>query len=159
MKKLETTLLLLKKENQILLAEKKRGFGKGKYNGVGGKLKEKETPEEAMLRETKEEIGIVPLNYHYVGVINFIETVNKEKTNVIMHLYKSEKWIGEIIETEEMRPKWFRTHSIPYDKMFPDDAYWMPYFLKNIDFDAYFEFDENWNIVSKKIIEKSINRE
>lgn len=33
MKQLETTLLLLKKENEILLAMKKRGFGTGKYNG------------------------------------------------------------------------------------------------------------------------------
>lgn len=35
---METTLCLLKKENSILLAMKKRGFGAGKYNGVGGKI-------------------------------------------------------------------------------------------------------------------------
>ena len=35
---METTLCLLKKENAILLAMKKRGFGAGKYNGVGGKI-------------------------------------------------------------------------------------------------------------------------
>lgn len=40
MKKKETTLLLLRKENEILLAMKKRGFGTGKYNGVGGKIEE-----------------------------------------------------------------------------------------------------------------------
>ena len=56
MKILETTLLLLRKDNEILLAKKKRGFGEGKYNGVGGKLEDGETPEEAMIRETEEEI-------------------------------------------------------------------------------------------------------
>jgi len=157
MKKLETTLLILRKENEILLAEKKRGFGVGKYNGVGGKLKINETPEEAMLRETKEEIGVIPLDYHYIGVIDFIETVKGEKTNVIMHLYKSEKLDGEIIETEEMRPAWFSVDNLPFDKMFPDDYYWMPLFLKNIDFDAYFEFDEDWRLISKKIVEKTNN--
>ena len=47
---LETTLCLLKKDNRILLAMKKRGFGEGKYNGVGGKIENGETPEEAMIR-------------------------------------------------------------------------------------------------------------
>ena len=35
---METTLCLLKKDNSILLAMKKRGFGSGKYNGIGGKI-------------------------------------------------------------------------------------------------------------------------
>lgn len=154
MEKLETTLLLLRKDNKILLAQKKRGFGEGKFNGVGGKIKQNETKEEAMLRETKEEIGIIPLDYHYVGVINFIEVVNEKKTNVIMHLYKATSWDGEIIETEEMKPFWFNIDEIPFNEMFPDDKYWMPHFLKDEDFDAYFEFDENWNVLSQKIVKK-----
>ena len=39
MKKTETTLCILRKDNQILLALKKRGFGTGKYNGVGGQTR------------------------------------------------------------------------------------------------------------------------
>ena len=33
------TLCLLMRDNEILLAMKKRGFGVGKWNGVGGKVK------------------------------------------------------------------------------------------------------------------------
>ena len=51
-----TTLLLILKDNQILLAEKKRGFGVGKFNGIGGKVEKDETIEGAMIRETQEEI-------------------------------------------------------------------------------------------------------
>ena len=40
---METTLCLLKKDNSILLAMKKRGFGSGKYNGIGGKIEKGET--------------------------------------------------------------------------------------------------------------------
>ena len=61
MKKMETTLCLLRRNEEILLAMKKRGFGEGKYNGVGGKIEGTETPEAAMLRETKEEIGVTPI--------------------------------------------------------------------------------------------------
>jgi hypothetical protein len=33
----QATLLFLIKDQKILLAMKKRGFGKGRWNGVGGK--------------------------------------------------------------------------------------------------------------------------
>ena len=36
--KLETTLLYLRKDDEILLVNKKREFAKDKYNGVGGKI-------------------------------------------------------------------------------------------------------------------------
>lgn len=52
MKIINTTLALLVKEDRILLALKKRGFAKNKYNGIGGKLNPTETPEAAMIRET-----------------------------------------------------------------------------------------------------------
>ena len=79
---METTLCLLKKENKILLAMKKKGFGEGKYNGVGGKLEENETPEEAMIRETQEEICVTPTEYEKVGVISFDEFYKGKKTNL-----------------------------------------------------------------------------
>ena len=39
----QTTLLFLRKDNHILLAMKKRGFGINKWNGAGGKVEEGET--------------------------------------------------------------------------------------------------------------------
>ena len=65
---LETTLCLLRKNNKILLAVKKRGFGEGKYNGVGGKIEKGETPDQAMVRETSEEISVIPTKYEKVRV-------------------------------------------------------------------------------------------
>ena len=65
---METTLCLLKKDNSILLAMKKRGFGSRKYNGIGGKIEKGETPDEAMIRETKEEINVTPIKYEKVGI-------------------------------------------------------------------------------------------
>ena len=75
MSMLETTLCLLKKDNQILLAMKKRGFGEGKYNGVGGKIDKGETPEQAMIREVQEEILVTPTKYEKVGFIEFDEFI------------------------------------------------------------------------------------
>lgn len=105
MDKLETTLCLLKRNNEILLAMKKRGFGEGKYNGVGGKIEFDETPEDAMIRETQEEINVTPIKYEKVGLIEFDEYYKGNKQNLVFHLYMVYDWTGEISESEEMRPK------------------------------------------------------
>ena len=56
--KMILTLCVIHKDHKILLGMKKRGFGAGRWNGFGGKLKERETIEEALRRETKEEAGV-----------------------------------------------------------------------------------------------------
>ena len=150
---LETTLSLLKKDNNILLAMKKRGFGTGKYNGVGGKIKQGETPEEAMIRETTEEINVTPIKYEKVGFIEFDEYYKGKKENVAFHLYFVTEWEGKPTESEEMNPKWFNIKDIPYDKMLPDDKHWLPLVLEGKRIKAYFDFDEDWNLISKKIEE------
>ena len=155
MKKMETTLCLLRRNEEILLAMKKRGFGEGKYNGVGGKIEGTETPEAAMLRETKEEIGVTPIQYEKVGVVSFDEFYKDEKVNLIFHLYMVTEWEGTPAESEEMQPKWFSIDSIPYNQMLPDDKYWLPLILEGKKIDAYFDFDEEWNLLSEDIKELS----
>lgn len=151
MERLETTLCLLKKEDKILLAMKKRGFGEGKYNGIGGKIENNETPEQAMIRETQEEISVTPIDYEKAGLIEFDEYYKGIKQKLAFHLYIVHKWNGTISETEEMKPQWFSINEIPYNKMFPDDKYWLPLVLKGKKIKAYFDFDENWNLISKNI--------
>ena len=153
MSKIETTLLLLRRDNKILLALKKRGFGEGKYNGVGGKLELGETPEQAMIREAQEEIFIKPKKYEKIGIIEFIEFYKGSKENVLFHLFVATEWEGEPQESDEMKPEWFDETAIPYEKMFTDDQYWLPYVLNGKKINGFFEFDKEWNLISHKIEE------
>ena len=52
-----TLCLLIRDEpvRQVLLGLKKRGFGKDKYNGLGGKQEPSETIIDAAVRELREE--------------------------------------------------------------------------------------------------------
>lgn len=52
------TLCFLLDGDKVLLGLKKKGFGQGKWLGIGGKVEEGESVEEAAKREVKEEIGV-----------------------------------------------------------------------------------------------------
>ncbi len=122
-----TTLLFLRRNNEILLAMKKRGFGKDKWNGVGGKIEEGESYEEAAIRECQEEIGVTPKTLHKVGELHFYDFPDVEH---YCHIYVTTEWEGKPQETEEMRPQWFLEKDIPYDEMWPADKLWIPLTLK-----------------------------
>lgn len=151
MKRIESTLLILRDGDKILLAKKKRGFGEGLYNGVGGKLKKGESVLDAMIRETQEEIGVTPTTYEKYGINEFLEFVNDEETNLVFHLFIATEWEGEPTESEEMVPEWFDIDSIPYDKMFKDDRYWLPLVLEGKKVRGKFEFDKEWNSLAREV--------
>ena len=144
MKNLQTTLLYLLKGTQVLIAKKKRGFGVGKYNGIGGKLEPGETVEQAMIRETQEEIGVTPINYKKCGVLDFDMYYKGEHILETVHVFICDVFNGEPCETEEMQPAWFDLKAIPYDGMYPTDKMWLPLVLEKCGcFEGYFKFSND----------------
>ena len=158
MKTINTTLLLVIKDGKILLAQKKRGFGEGKFNGVGGKAEEGETIEQTMLRETKEEIGIVPTIYKKQDEIVFDEYMKGERSLVVMSIFVAKDFEGEPIESDEMRPEWFDLDKVPFDKMFPDDKFWFPHILDEKFVRGKFVFDENFKLISYSVDTSKFNK-
>ena len=150
------TLLFVRKDDQILLAMKKRSFGEGKWNGVGGKLDPRETFEQSMLRETREEIDVIPMHYWKVAEHDFHEFHKGEASRMLVHVYFCDEWQREPVESEEMRPQWFSVKDIPYADMWPDDEYWLPQVLSGNKVIAEFHIDENDVITQHdvKVVEK-----
>lgn len=149
-----TLLFLVKKDGStitdVCLAMKKRGFGMGRYNGVGGKVEEGETVEEAVKREAEEEIGARVGPMSKVAEITFIFP-HKEDWNQLVHVYITDSWTGAIVETEEMNPSWFAAGDIPYQSMWPDDIYWLPSVLEGKHIEGTVVFAEGDVIVSHEI--------
>lgn len=151
----DATLVFLIKKSEgkitdICLGLKKRGFATGKYNGVGGKVENNETIEQAAIRETQEEINIIPKQLVKVGEFTFYYASNSDWDQLV-HVYITEEWAGEPEETEEIKPAWFTPETLPFAQMWPDDKFWMPYFLTNRSIKAVFNFDENNQITEKNI--------
>jgi len=137
--KKQLTLCMVLENGRILLAMKKRGFGAGKWNGVGGKLEAGETVEEAAKREAWEEIGVTITDMEKFGVIDF--TFQEGSDPMEVHIFKVNQFDGTPVETEEMKPEWFDVDKIPFADMWPDDEYWVPLLLQGKKFKGRFLFD------------------
>ncbi len=145
---------MIRKGDKVLLGIKKRGFGVGKWNGFGGKVKEGETIEFATKRETKEEAGVDVGAMKKFGVLEFEFQGNPEIWEV--HLFSVNEFLGEPIETEEMRPEWFHVNEIPLQNMWADDQYWFPLFLKGKRFKGKFLFRDEETILEHQLQEVDI---
>lgn len=141
----QATILLLLRDDEVLLAMKKRGFGAGKWNGVGGKPNPGEDIIIAAIRESQEEIEVTPIEPKRVAIINFyFPLVPAEKNwGQQVWVFTATKWKGEPVETEEMSPKWFKFNDIPYKEMWWDDEIWMPKIFSGSLLKASFMFGEN----------------
>jgi 8-oxo-dGTP pyrophosphatase MutT (NUDIX family) len=147
----QATLCFLVRDNQVLLAMKKRGFAQGKWNGAGGKKDERDSNvKEAAIRETSEEIGVRPKTLKLTATLNFYH-LGKEDNNQQVTVYLCDKWEGEPTESEEMAPKWFDLDKIPYKDMWVDDIIWMPMILGGETIEADFLFDEKENLLELHI--------
>ena len=135
-------LVFLRRDEEILLAMKKRGAGEGKWNGAGGKPEQGESIIEAAVRETKEEIG-VKLNEAALKHVAVIYFYGGSMEYVGADVYTAEQWEGEPEESEEMRPQWFSVFDIPYEQMWDDDKFWLPEVLKGRKIKAEFYFTDD----------------
>ena len=143
-----TTLCFLVRRDEVLLAMKKRGFGAGKFNGVGGKVEAGELVLDAAIREAEEEIGVKiapPDALHRAGLRFYFD--GKPEWNQECDVFIAKTWRGEPQETEEMKPQWFSITKLPFEKMWIDDPLWLPRVLKGERLDAEFNFNADGSVL------------
>jgi 8-oxo-dGTP diphosphatase len=132
------TLTFVVCDDRILLIRKKRGLGAGKINGPGGKLDPGETPEQAAIRETQEELHVRPTGIEEAGELRFQFA---DGYSIYVHVFRASGCEGEPTETVEAIPIWSSLDSIPYDEMWEDDRMWIPMMLRGERFEGAFLFD------------------
>lgn len=150
------TLMFVIRNGEALLIRKLRGLGAGKINAPGGRLEPGESPIDAALRETKEEVGVTPLDPRYRGRLrfSFVERPNEVAPalegsaareigyRLECHVFSADGCEGEVRESPEAIPMWVPLHAMPYDEMWADDRLWLPLMLSGrTPFDGRFVFD------------------
>lgn len=150
----QATLCFLMKDNEILLAMKKKGFGVGKWNGVGGKLDTEKGDKDiidTVMRETEEEIGVKIKNPEKIAVLSFyFPYILNKNWDQDVHVFLARNWEGEPIESIEMLPKWFKIGEIPFEQMWDDDKFWLPHILEGKKFNAKFIFEKGEKVLEKE---------
>ena len=107
-------------DRRVLIAQ--RPIGKtfaGLWDFPGGKLEAGENPEQALIRELEEELGIAtktaclaPLSFVSHGYENF---------HLLMPLYVCRKWQGEPVAREHQALRWVRPQALRDYPMPPAD--------------------------------------
>ncbi|WP_241504032.1 8-oxo-dGTP diphosphatase [Pelagibaculum spongiae] len=143
------SLVMMVRNDNMLLIHKKRGLGIGKILGPGGRQEPGESMEQCAKRELKEELCIDsgPLRLAGVNRFQFADGLSLE-----VHIYFGESFEGMPTETAEASPVWYPLGQLPYDKMWPDDEIWIPLMLQN----RYFEGD--WLFDHESLIDFTLRR-
>lgn len=104
---LVSAVALIDKDSRILLAERPAGKQlAGMWEFPGGKVHDGETPEAALIRELKEELGI-GVQESCLGPFTFV-THAYEDFNLLLLLYVCRKWEGipQGLEGQKLMWKW-----------------------------------------------------
>ena len=108
-----SVLCYIEKDEKYLMLyrnKKKNDCNGGKWIGVGGKLEENESPDEALLREVKEETGLTLTSYRFRGIVTFVSDVWEGE---YMYLYTADRFEGEIIDCDEGELDWIDKKAVP----------------------------------------------
>ncbi|MEY3014942.1 MAG: 8-oxo-dGTP diphosphatase [Pseudomonadota bacterium] len=132
------TLLFVREGGRVLLIEKQRGLGQGLVNAPGGRVDPGETPAEAALREVWEELCVRPHEARWCGEHRF---QFRDGYSMWVHVYQSAGAEGVATATPEAIPLWTDEDAIPFERMWADDAFWIPMLLRGERFSGHWIFD------------------
>ena len=107
-----TTLCHIEKNGCYLMlhrVKKENDLNRDKWVGIGAKFEDKESPEEANLRETLEETGLTLKNAEYRGIVTFVS--DKWETEY-MHIFYADKFEGTVKECDEGELCWVNKKDI-----------------------------------------------
>jgi 8-oxo-dGTP diphosphatase len=102
---------LIDADNRVLIAQRPQGKAMaGLWEFPGGKLEAGETPEQCLIRELKEELGVTtwasclaPLSFASHGYEDF---------HLLMPLFVCRKWEGPVVAREHAALKWVRAKAL-----------------------------------------------
>ena len=89
--------------------KKKNDINQDKWIGVGGKFEDKESPEECLLREVREETGLTLTSYRLRGIVTF---ASRDWDTEYIYLYTADGFTGALRECDEGDLAW-----IPKDQI------------------------------------------
>lgn len=136
------TLCYLKKDGKTLMlhrVKKENDMHEGKYNGLGGKFEEGETPEECAIREIYEEAGLRVKNPKLKGVITFPKFSKGEDWYVFVFVIR--EFEGEMVVSSEGNLEWVDDGALEGLNLWDGDKIFLKWLDREGFFSAKFSYD------------------
>lgn len=147
-----TTICYIEKDDKYLMlhrTKKENDINKGKYIGIGGKFETGESPEECIVREVKEETGLLLKSYKLRGIITYTFT-NYESE--YMYVFTSKEFEGNLLECNEGDLSWVDKDKVLNLNLWEGDKI----FLKELDKDNVF-FTMKCEYDGDKLVKYTLN--
>ncbi len=105
---INSSLCYIYRGDEVLMlhrTRKENDINRDKWIGLGGKFEEGESPEDCVLREVREETGLVLTSWQYRGIVTFVS--DRYETEY-MHLFTADGFTGEMTGDVYKRQAWIR---------------------------------------------------
>jgi len=138
-----TTLCYVEREDAYLMlhrVKKKKDVNKDKWIGIGGHFEAGESPEECLLREVREETGLVLTDWQFRGIVTFCfipkDTMDQSEQPACeyMCLYTAGGYEGELGECNEGNLEWVPKDRIEELNLWEGDKIFFRLLKQNIPF-------------------------
>lgn len=133
MKIVRSVLVYFIKNDEILLLlrnKKSNDLNEGKWIGIGGKIENGESDIDALFRESKEEVGLKPLNYQKLGIVHFYDDGYYEE----MTLFRCTNFDGQVKDCNEGTLKYIDIKDIFSLNLWEGDKIFLPFVFNNQTF-------------------------
>jgi 8-oxo-dGTP diphosphatase len=130
-----------KKTNSTLMihrVKKENDYHEGKWNGLGGKFEQGESPEECAIREIEEECGLRVKSVKMKGFITFPLFDGKDDWYVF--LFTANEFEGELIDSSEGNLAWIPNEKLVDLNLWDGDKIFIPWLFKDQFFSAKFNY-------------------
>lgn len=129
-----TTTCYIEKDGKYLMlhrVKKKNDMNEGKWIGVGGKFEEGESSEECLVREVKEETGLILNSYELRCIVTYVS--DKYETEQ-MYVFTSSDFKGKLIECDEGTLEWINKENILDLNIWEGDKFFIEKMQKDNNF-------------------------
>jgi 8-oxo-dGTP diphosphatase len=123
---LVVAVALIDSDGRVLLAKRPEGKSlSGLWEFPGGKIESGERPEQALIRELKEELSI-DVTESCLAPLTFASHAY-EDFHLLMPLYVCRRWKGDVASREGQELKWVRANALRDYPMPPADKPLIPH--------------------------------
>lgn len=130
-----TTLCYMEQNGKYLMlhrVKKEHDINEGKWIGVGGHFEEGESPEECLIREVREETGLILTSWRFRGIVTFM---SDDCPTEYMCLYTADGFEGTLAEEcREGVLRWVDKDRVTELELWEGDRIFLELLTKDVPF-------------------------